>query len=1334
MLEFGMSGLGLEHSTPRDIIEMDVVIDFLNWDSSFEVQLYTSEALCRIRLSWDGTIALRDPGTRGWIGVGTYTRGIPLVLSIDYDAEGDWRFSLDSSELYSGPSGGGYLQMFRVRLSDAGDPWEEFESRAGVDNIRVWGDYKLPDLIDLEIEGPNEVRDKWAARYSAAAHYDDGSTADVTNLATWSVEPNVYATIDDGGLLRTEDVVEDQSITVHASYIEREFSTDAEKGVLVYQPLTLQVPADFNSIQSAIDAARDFDQVVVTPGTYTGPGNRDISFLGKAITVRSRDPNDPNIVAATIIDCNGSLGDEHRGFNFRAKEDANSVLSGLTITNGHSRSGSAIYCPYSSPTITKCIVRGNWAEAGTVRCDRGKIVACTISDNTGGGIICNRGDLTVIDCNISNNEDGPGILADQSSLAVYNSIINANYNPGWPRDGGGVSYRGYRSESLLTLANCLISGNSGGSLGGGVFCENVGEAQIANCTIVDNFANRGGGVYLGGSMSASVWISGCILWDHTYWADEILVSASSGNDLSVSYSDIQGGWQGEGNIDADPCFVQPPYWDWDWGWVEGDYRLLAGSPCINKGDPSRTAKANETDLDGKDRIICWRVDMGAYEHDPERPSIAVYPHTLSYVKYEEEAIQTLAIRNCGPGTLEWEIFWDCNWVNVCPPNGVSGGETCEVSVSVDCNGLAAGHYGCILQVTDLSGLEDPVPVEISLFVPRVRHVPGEYETIQAAIDDANDSDIVILSPGRYTGEGNRNIWFKGKAITVRSINPTAPEVVASTIIDCNGTTAPAVSSVNEANKPPGIDRRIGFIFDNNETSDSVVAGLTITNCQADWWARYVAAILCDGSSPTVTNCSIIDNWTRGIFCQDAAPTISNCTISRNYGWGYHYEGVGGGGVFCIDSDPLIVNCVVSGNQAVGSSAGGGIFCARSSPTITNCTVMGNLARYGGAIACVGESHPQISNSILWANSAYWGTQIALLAYRAGIPPWWPRPEPATCSIHYSDIQEGQEQVYISSACERCNVVWDAGNMDAEPLFVDPGCWGHADDPNVQVEPNDPNAVWVEGDYHLLPDSPCVDSGSPYNFWEPDDTDRDGRPRVADGDNDGNSVVDMGAYEFFFNVAPVAVAGPNQTVYAGCGGTTEVVLDGNDCYDDDGDELSYYWNWTIDGNSCEANGVNPTIELPVGEHVIRLVVHDGTEDSEPDECIITAIGPVQAQVGILPRVIDRHSRAKRIIAFMLLPEGITKDQLSSDKFVLYPGVIEAEHQMILPRSPRRTGRTMVICFFERNALLAAVPDDGRAQLRLSGSLNDGRHCCGSGSVWIRNRGRPGRFWRSLFWPR
>jgi hypothetical protein len=105
-----------------------------------------------------------------------------------------------------------------------------------------------------------------------------------------------------------------------------------------------------------------------------------------------------------------------------------------------------------------------------------------------------------------------------------------------------------------------------------------------------------------------------------------------------------------------------------------------------------------------------------------------------------------------------------------------------------------------------------------------------------------------------------------------------------------------------------------------------------------------------------------------------------------------------------------------------------------------------------------------------------------------------------------------------------------------------------------------------------------------------------------------------------------------------------------------------------------------------------------------------------------------------MGFMLLPEGITKDQVSSDKFVLYPAGIEAVHQMVLPRSTRQTKRTVVICFFDRDALLAAVPNNGRVQLQLTGRLKDGRYCCGTRTVWIRNSRRPERFWLPRLWRR
>lgn len=111
------------------------------------------------------------------------------------------------------------------------------------------------------------------------------------------------------------------------------------------------------NIQSGINVAVDGDTVLVKDGTYTGDGNRDIDFHGKAITVTSE--NGPNV---TIIDCAGTAEDQHRGFYFHNNETQDSVLDGFTIQNGHAKAGGAIYGNLAGPTISDCIIQNNVAN------------------------------------------------------------------------------------------------------------------------------------------------------------------------------------------------------------------------------------------------------------------------------------------------------------------------------------------------------------------------------------------------------------------------------------------------------------------------------------------------------------------------------------------------------------------------------------------------------------------------------------------------------------------------------------------------------------------------------------------------------------------------------------------------------------------------------------------------------------------------------------------------------------------------------------------------------------------------------------------------------------
>jgi hypothetical protein len=123
------------------------------------------------------------------------------------------------------------------------------------------------------------------------------------------------------------------------------------------------VPSQYPTIQAAIDASADGDVVIVADGTYTGTGNRDMDFGGKALTVRSE--HGP---ASCIIDCQASSADQHRGFFFHTNETATSILDGFTIQNGYApfadpclSSGGGILCHHADPTIKNCIIRGNAA-------------------------------------------------------------------------------------------------------------------------------------------------------------------------------------------------------------------------------------------------------------------------------------------------------------------------------------------------------------------------------------------------------------------------------------------------------------------------------------------------------------------------------------------------------------------------------------------------------------------------------------------------------------------------------------------------------------------------------------------------------------------------------------------------------------------------------------------------------------------------------------------------------------------------------------------------------------------------------------------------------------
>jgi parallel beta-helix repeat protein len=246
----------------------------------------------------------------------------------------------------------------------------------------------------------------------------------------------------------------------------------------------------YPNIQAAIDDACDGDIIYLAPGRYKGKGNRDLDYKGKAITVSGLDPNDPDKVAATIIDCNGTETDKHRGFYFHTGEDTNSVLCGITVTNGLHDSGSAIYCDRGSPYIHHCNIISNTARygGGTAINVYGSSILenSTVTDNNTAYAVYSYTDyrdnsnaIMIKNCIIKNNT-GSGINCG-GSTEVVNCRIEKN-------KGSGIYMRFGGRYTTVKISNCevMFNGTTGNQVNGGIFSASSTGVYIENSSIIGN--------------------------------------------------------------------------------------------------------------------------------------------------------------------------------------------------------------------------------------------------------------------------------------------------------------------------------------------------------------------------------------------------------------------------------------------------------------------------------------------------------------------------------------------------------------------------------------------------------------------------------------------------------------------------------------------------------------------------------------------------------------------------------------------------------------------------------------------------------------------------------
>ncbi len=358
---------------------------------------------------------------------------------------------------------------------------------------------------------------------------------------------------------------------------------------------------NYTSIQEGINNADNGDTVLVYPGTYY----ENINYHGKNITVASLllTTQDTIYISQTIINGNqnGSV------VKFVSGEGLNSIIKGFTITNGFASyidslpAGGGIRCINSSPTIVKNIIKEN---------------ACDWYIN-GGGIYCEKSSSHILNNTISNNEGayyGGGIfVSDTSAVLVKGNIIYNNITA----SGYGVAY------------------------GGGICCGgNESNTLIENNTICNNVVDfgDGGGIY---SNTLNTCVVNTIICNNS--PDEIAET------LTITYSDIQGGWTGIGNIDADPLFADSANGDFHLTWENFPVPDDTKSPCIDAGDPA-------SPLDPDSTI----ADMGAFYFDQTITSV----ESLIVVKANHKLFQNYPNPFSQLTTISFSVPQTSSFVNL----------------------------------------------------------------------------------------------------------------------------------------------------------------------------------------------------------------------------------------------------------------------------------------------------------------------------------------------------------------------------------------------------------------------------------------------------------------------------------------------------------------------------------------------------------------------------------------------------------------------------------------------------------------------------------------------
>ena len=815
------------------------------------------------------------------------------------------------------------------------------------------------------------------------------------------------------------------------------------------------------------------------------------------------------------------------------------VLDGFTVTQGYSSGeegdiasimGGGMFNNNVSPTVKNCVFTGNTAVyAGGAVCNNNaspRFVSCTF-----------LGNKTTFEYNTDYLGGGGAVLNWYGSPVFAQCTFKSNSS----LYGGAMD--NYASSSILE--NCIFARNRSTYVGGAMLnCYNATVA-VTNCTFSGNQTdNSGGAIY---ENQACTTIKNSILWNDTakYNGPEINGDCPL---APVTYSCIQGGHSGDGNIDVDPLLV---------GDADSTLQLGSGSPCLDTGTADGTPTA---DILGRVRPAGSGVDMGAYEGtaDPERLvalTIRVLPESAGRTN---------------------------------PPVGTHyymRGSTAAVTATPIGYGFT-GWSGAVNDTTpNATILMDSDKIVTAEFAPYVIHVnaaqasPGDgsswdtaFNVLQAGVDAAAArGGEVWVAKGTYTTTTDAvlsmrsGVFLYGGFIGTETTRSQRDCSANATTIDGGNTRRCVIGADNalldgftiskgHAQDPYGSPEAGGGMY-------NFVASPTVLNCVfAGNTALNGGGMYNWQGSPVVKNCAFIQNSATellrahgggGMYNESCSPSLTGCTFKEN-------TAACGGGIANVDSNPTLVGCQFIRNATVNDSSsstlisgGGAVFNFESGAEVINCMFSGNEDHGnnsfcgGGAImnssnfysppaaklpivavsACIfadnraryngGAIHNfylplTVTNCTFVNNTKAYGYgetffNSSIVSLDDGIP----QPRITNCIV-----RGGRDSVgpllydgYDATSPHALAVTYSSvqggyagtGNIDADPLFA-----------NVEI-----------GDLRLSAGSPCIDTGTAEGAPGVDIL---GIPRPQ------GAGFDMGAYEY--DITP-----PNAPVLAGPGSAT-----------------------------------------------------------------------------------------------------------------------------------------------------------------------------------------------------